>query len=345
MQSVFKIISGGLSLLILSVLILNVYIHVDTKSYIYESVSAAPVAQTALVLGAAVLEDGSLSPIFMDRANMAIDLYRAGKVSKILVSGDNSTVEYNEVNPVRLHLLNKGVQDKDIFLDHAGFDTYSSMYRARDIFSVSSVVVVTQSFHLPRSVFIARHLGIDAYGVNADVGHMLLRNYIREVIADEKAILDLIVRRQPKFLGDKIPITSSIKKDNPPDAVENDEILEIPAEQSSSSTSILPFDSGVQGVVLQGPVCPVMQNPPQPECADQSFVTTVQVSRNTSGKQTLFADTKTNANGEYSLQLPPGDYVLTAVSGTPFPYCQSQTISVRPKSMLEVTLVCDTGIR
>lgn len=184
----------------------NVTIYAVAKPHIYNSASDAPNAEVALIPGAAILKDGSLSPIFMDRADMAITLYKAGKVLKILVSGDNSTVSHNEVNPVRLYLLNKGIPDQDIFLDHAGFDTYSTMYRARDIFGVTSVLITTQSFHLPRAIFIARRLGIQAYGVNADVGHMLLRNYVREMFANEKAVFDLTFNTRPKYLGDKIPI-------------------------------------------------------------------------------------------------------------------------------------------
>ena len=128
----------------------------------------------------------------------AIKLYELKKVSKIIVSGDNSAAGYNEVNPVRIYLLNKGVLDQDIFLDHAGFNTYSAMYRARDVFKVSSALVVTQSFHLPRSVFLARELGIDAHGVNVDVGHILFKNYIRESFANVKAVIDLILKTKPK---------------------------------------------------------------------------------------------------------------------------------------------------
>jgi SanA protein len=111
------------------------------------------------------------------------------------------------VNPVRLYLISKGVPDQDIFLDHAGFDTYSTMYRARDIFEVNSILISTQSFHLPRAVFIARALGIEANGVNADVGHMLFRNKVREVLANEKAVFDLLFQIKPKFLGEKISIS------------------------------------------------------------------------------------------------------------------------------------------
>lgn len=200
-------IALGFGLVLMFILTTNIIFYVGTRAYIYNDAMGAPRAEVALIPGAAVFPNGTLSPIFMDRADSAIDLYTAGKVLKILVSGDNSTVSHNEVNPVRLYLLSKGVPDQDIFLDHAGFDTYSSMYRARDIFGVSSVLITTQSFHLPRAVFIARALGLKAYGVNADVGHMLFRNYVREVFADEKAVLDLLFHTKPKYLGNTIPIT------------------------------------------------------------------------------------------------------------------------------------------
>jgi SanA protein len=106
------------------------------------------------------------------------------------------------------------VPDKDIFLDHAGFNTYSTMYRARDVFMISSALVVTQSFHLPRSVFLAHELGIDAHGVNADAGHILFKNYIRESFANVKAVMDLILKTKPKYLGTEIPITGD-GRDNP----------------------------------------------------------------------------------------------------------------------------------
>jgi SanA protein len=175
------------------------YIHTTTKNF--------PHAQVAVILGAAILKDGSLSPVLMDRVTKAISLYKNRNVENILVTGDNGTLAYNEVNPVRLYLLAHGIPDKDIFLDHAGFDTYSSMYRARDIFLAQSMIIVSQSFHLPRAVFIARNLGIDAYGVNADNGHYLLKNYIREIFANCKAVMNLLVHRQPKYLGKEIPLT------------------------------------------------------------------------------------------------------------------------------------------
>jgi len=197
----------GFVVFIGAIFLINIIIYVGSKSYIYENTEDAPEAQVALIPGAAILKSGDISPIFRDRVDKAIELYKEKKVSKILVSGDNSTVSHNEVNPVRDYLLLKGIPDEDIFLDHAGFDTYSTMYRARDIFEVDSVIISTQSFHLRRSVFIARMLGLPAYGISADRGNILLKNYIREIFANEKAVLDLIFKRQPKYLGDVIPIT------------------------------------------------------------------------------------------------------------------------------------------
>jgi SanA protein len=151
-------------LFVLGICIINLTIYIASRSYIYTNATDIPNAEVVLIPGAAVFPDGALSFIFLNRVDKAISLYEAKKVSKILVSGDNSTDTHNEVNPVRLYLLSKGVSDQDIFLDHAGFDTYSTMYRARDIFRVSSIIVSTQSFHLPRAVFIARELGIEAIG-------------------------------------------------------------------------------------------------------------------------------------------------------------------------------------
>jgi SanA protein len=191
------------------ILAVNVAIHLESSPYIYNGLADVPSAEVVVIPGASVLANGQLSPILQDRADTAIALYRAGKVFKILVSGDNSTLSHNEVTPIDNYLLAKGIPAQDIFLDHAGFDTYSTMYRARDIFGVTSMLVASQSFHLPRAIFIARSLGITAYGVTASNDHVDLWNYIREVFADEKVILDLATHRQPEYLGTPVPITGN----------------------------------------------------------------------------------------------------------------------------------------
>ncbi|HEY4494387.1 MAG TPA: ElyC/SanA/YdcF family protein [Candidatus Paceibacterota bacterium] len=210
----FILAAYGAGAVLVFIFLTNLVIYADSKPYIYRNIKDVSEAQTVVIPGAAVSSDGGLSNIFEDRVNTAIELYKAKKASKILVSGDNSTVAHNEVNPVRNYLINKGIPDEDIFLDHAGFDTYSTMYRARDIFQVSSIIVSTQSFHLPRAVFIARSLGLKAYGVSADAGHILFKNYIREIFANEKVVFNLALNRVPKFLGDVIPITGTRNNGN-----------------------------------------------------------------------------------------------------------------------------------
>ena len=207
-----RLISYGLA--ILAALILLTYLIIKLESFLFidTKIENLPESQTAIVLGAGLLDAGVLSPIFRDRVDIAIELYKKNKVKTILVTGDDGTATHNEVNPARDYLLAHGVPSEAIFLDHAGFDTYSSMYRARDVFLVTSAIVVTQSFHLPRSVFIARSLGIHASGTQADQHPYRIRNNIRELFADVKAVYDVMYHRLPKYLGKEIPITGDSSK-------------------------------------------------------------------------------------------------------------------------------------
>ncbi|HEY4522517.1 MAG TPA: ElyC/SanA/YdcF family protein [Candidatus Paceibacterota bacterium] len=188
------------------ILLVPITIRMTTTRYLYVSIDDVPKTDAAVVLGAAVRR-GQPTPVLEERAYTAAELYRNGKVSKILVTGDNSALTHDEVTPVRKYLLEAGIPAEDIFLDHAGFDTYSSMYRAREIFGAHSVTVVTQDFHLPRAVYLARHLGLTAYGMTAQSSGVSLRNYLREVPASVKALLNLATNREPKYLGEKIPLT------------------------------------------------------------------------------------------------------------------------------------------
>jgi SanA protein len=208
MRSFCILIGGSLLFVVVFVITLNSFIYLSTRSYIYTDVADAPSAVVALVPGAALALPNVLSSIFIERLDTAIALYKAKKVWKILVSGDDSTLFHNEVNPARVYLLGKGIPDEDIFLDHAGLDTYSSLYRARDVFGVTKMIVTTQSFHLPRAVFIGQKLGMEVYGVSADTSPLPLYNYLREVFANEKALLNLLLKRTPKYLGEPIPITT-----------------------------------------------------------------------------------------------------------------------------------------
>lgn len=194
--------------LVAAAVVAYLYVVVRTNAFVYRSIEATPSKSVALVLGASIRSNGNLSPVLKERADTAASLYKAHKVSKILVSGDNGTVQYDEVYPVGKYLLSKNIPQADIFLDYAGFDTYSSMYRAKSIFGVTSMVVTSQRFHLPRALFIARALGIDAVGLDSGLRtDAYFENAVRELPATSKALLDLAVRRTPRFLGPQFFVT------------------------------------------------------------------------------------------------------------------------------------------
>ncbi|OGG50349.1 hypothetical protein A3C18_03325 [Candidatus Kaiserbacteria bacterium RIFCSPHIGHO2_02_FULL_54_11b] len=197
----------ALGLLALSMMV-PIVMRIAVDPFITSSIEEVPRAEAALVLGASVYR-GAPSPILAERADTAIALYTSGKVSKILVTGDGGSLSYDEVTPVRKYLLDAGVEPQDIFLDHAGFDTYSSMYRAREVFLAHSLTIVTQDFHLPRALWIARRLGLDAHGVVAAGGKSSPYEYVREIPASIKAIFDVIANRQPKYLGPAFPLSGN----------------------------------------------------------------------------------------------------------------------------------------
>lgn len=172
--------------------------------------SDAPNADVAIVLGAKVWPSGTPSNMLQDRLLTGIELYRQGKVGKLLLSGDHGRVSYDEVNAMRAFVLDRGVPPEDVFTDHAGFSTYDTMYRARDVFQVRDALVVTQGFHLDRAVYTARALGLEATGVPADL-HVYQnadRFAARDWLARCKALLQLhVLHAQPRFLGPPIPIS------------------------------------------------------------------------------------------------------------------------------------------
>ena len=190
---------------------LNLYIHLTTNSFITDDQKNLSPSYTALVLGAKVYESGRPSAVLRDRLDRAYELYRTGKVKRFLLSGDHGQKDYDEVNHMRIYLREKGVPSKDIFMDHAGFDTYNSVVRARDIFEVEDVIIVTQDFHLPRAVFIAHQKGLNAHGFIADKRTYPRMKYLRlrEGLASVKAAMEILVNRAPRFGGDKIPITGN----------------------------------------------------------------------------------------------------------------------------------------
>ena len=162
----------------------------------------------ALVLGAGVAEDGTPSWVLQDRLAASLALHRSGRVKRIIVSGDHGTPGYDEPNAMRAWLEARGVPASAIFMDHAGFDTYSSVWRARHVFGAERVVIVTQQFHLPRALWVARSLGMAAEGAPAD--QRLYRGAVwfqaREVISRTKAFIDVAGGRTPRYAGPRISL-------------------------------------------------------------------------------------------------------------------------------------------
>lgn len=171
-------------------------------------VEMAPERPVAIVFGAGIRPGGRLSPILKDRMDTAIALYRAGKVRKLLVSGDNSTVGYNEPGAMHAYAVAQGVPAEDVVRDYAGRRTYDTCYRAGHIFGVRDALLVTQRFHLPRAIFTCRSLGVGAMGVSADRRPYLADSYyrMRDAIATLRAVADVTLLRPTPILGEKIDI-------------------------------------------------------------------------------------------------------------------------------------------
>ncbi len=161
-----------------------------------------------MVLGAG-LWDGEPSPMLRERLDFGMIAYETGCSEKFLMSGDHGRKEYDEVNKMKEIAISQGVPADNIFMDHAGFSTYESMYRARDIFQVEKMLIVTQKYHLYRAVYDARKLGIDAYGFEIERLKYPFTNDIREALARTKDFFYCIIKPEPTYLGEEIPIWAS----------------------------------------------------------------------------------------------------------------------------------------
>lgn len=161
-----------------------------------------------MVLGAG-LWGGEPSPMLQERLDFGLIAYETECSEKLLMSGDHGRKEYDEVNKMKEVAVQNGVLADNVFMDHAGFSTYESMYRARNVFQVEKMVIVTQEYHLYRAVYNARKLGIDAYGFAADRLEYPIYNDVREALARLKDFFYCIVEPEPTYLGEVIPISAS----------------------------------------------------------------------------------------------------------------------------------------
>ena len=193
---------------------INVFVRVYASQYILSPDEANQLdADAVVVLGARVYNSGTPGKMLASRLDMGIELYEGGAAKKLIFSGDHGRDEYNEVGAMYLYAVNKGVDDNDIFLDHAGFSTYETAVRAKKIFCAERVVMVTQKYHIYRSVYCARMTGTEAYGVACDDyqwgGVKMVYNYIRESLATVKDFFGCILGVEPTFLGETIPVSGN----------------------------------------------------------------------------------------------------------------------------------------
>lgn len=200
------LLTGGLALLF--VIYINWSMIRDARPNTFSRVDDVPDAPVALVLGARVYSDGTLSPMLDDRVLSAVELYKAGKVRKLLMSGDNSSTSYDEVTAMRKRAISLGVKSDDVVRDFAGFRTFDSIIRAHELWDIQSMTIVTQAFHLSRAIYTAREHGIEANGLIADRrpygSKSMAHSLIREIASRTVAWLDTkLLHPTPHFLGRK----------------------------------------------------------------------------------------------------------------------------------------------
>lgn len=215
MKKILKILKILLIIVLISIIItiiINYYIINTSKKRILkeEDYSKLNNIDCILILGAGIWSDKP-SPMLQDRLDEGIKLYKKGLSSKIIMSGDHGKEEYDEVNVMKSYAIEKGVPSKDIFMDHAGFSTYESVYRAKEVFEVKKMIIVTQKYHLYRALYIADRLDINAYGVNSNpkkYSGQIFRE-VREILARNKDFIYTIIKPKPTYLGESINVSGS----------------------------------------------------------------------------------------------------------------------------------------
>lgn len=212
-KTLCRIMSIFLCLCILGITaltVINSIVKLSTGDQIISSEEAAKLEDIdcILVLGCFVKDDGRPSDMLFDRLTRGVELYDMGAAPKLLMSGDHGREEYDEVAAMKQFAIDEGVPSEDVFMDHAGFSTYESIYRAKEIFQADKILIVTQEYHLYRALYIANQLGVEAYGVSSDY-HTYVGQFMRdfrEMLARMKDCATCIFKPEPTYLGDAIPI-------------------------------------------------------------------------------------------------------------------------------------------
>lgn len=211
-KRIFVVLISAALLLAAAVFVPNFIVVNKTKSDIITLEEAAELSDIdcAVILGAGV-RDGKPTPMLRDRLLTGIELYKIGAAKKLIMSGDHSSKDYDEVNIMKSYAVENGIPDSDIFMDHAGFSTYDTIYRAREIFEADSVIIVSQEYHLYRALYIAEKFDVKAVGVSADLntyGGQTKRD-LREILARDKDFFKCIIKPEPTYLGEKIPVSGN----------------------------------------------------------------------------------------------------------------------------------------
>lgn len=208
-KAVIFVVMGIVLLIGIAAVSLSVYMVKATEKNIFtaDTFKNDEKADCILILGAGVKDDKP-KPMLRDRLLTGIELYKSGAAKKIIMSGDHGRADYDEVNVMRSFAIEQGVRAEDIFLDHAGFSTYDSVYRAKNIFGAENIIIVSQKYHLYRALYISEKLDVKAAGVSANLntyGGQLKRD-IREIIARDKDFFKCIIKPKAQIMGDKIPL-------------------------------------------------------------------------------------------------------------------------------------------
>jgi SanA protein len=216
MNKIVKRVIIGMIIVILVILIIllgiNFFVIAKTKNKILTEEQAKELEDVdcILVLGAGIWGENP-SPMLEDRLLQGISLYQKGISHKMIMSGDHGRDNYDEVNVMKRFAIERNVKSEDVFMDHAGFSTYDSMYRAKDVFEAKKILIVTQKYHMYRAIYVAEQLGMEAYGVNSDpqtYAGQAMRDF-REVLARDKDWIKCIIKPEPTYLGETIPVSGN----------------------------------------------------------------------------------------------------------------------------------------
>ena len=211
-KRIITVLISAAVLLLAVIFVPNFIVVSKTKNDIISLEETEDLTDTdcAVILGAGV-RDGEPTPMLKDRLLTGIELYKSGAVKKLIMSGDHGSEDYDEVNIMKSFAVDNGVPAEDIFMDHAGFSTYETVYRTREIFEADNIIIVSQEYHLYRALYIAEKLDVKAVGVSADrrtYSGQKMRD-LREILARDKDFFNCIIKPEPTYLGEKIPVSGN----------------------------------------------------------------------------------------------------------------------------------------